>query len=88
MREDREERIHQLIALCVKNNLTPLKNAFAGFLQNVCISRFGIEKRTARNYIDSLIAGWRLDRWKQMLQENPYLTMEEKTTWITQHSPN
>ena len=81
---EKDERLTQLVALCIKNHKTPASNAFADFVIMVCAG-FGVNRRTARSYIDSLISVWRLDKWKSRVKENPYMTEEAISEWISQH---
>lgn len=84
-RRDKLDRIDQVIALCVKNNMTPDKNPFAGFVIKICSIRFGLDESTARSYIRTIISAWRGDRWKYNIKQNAYLTKEETEKWIQNH---
>jgi len=82
----KKNRIDQIVALCIKNNIPPSKNTFPGFVEKICASRFGLDKRTARSYSNTLHSAWQGDRWKFLVKENPYLTYEEIEKWIKEHS--
>lgn len=78
----RDDRISQLVALCVKNDLTPRKNAFAGKIRDWSSMRFGCSERTAKDYATTINNAWTGDRWKNFVAESEYLTEEEKQAWI------
>lgn len=82
---EREDRIDQLVTLCIKKNITPNKNTFAGFIQIASISRFAVSKHTATDYANTLVKAWNSDRWKRLARKGFYLSLEEKTEWITKH---
>lgn len=77
--------INYLIAICVKNNIPPNNVRFAGLVRKVCGDKFGMDKYKAKSYIDTLISSWRLSRWKNWIQDSPYLTLEERERWFKQH---
>lgn len=81
----KEDRVQKLIALCVKNKMSPQKNAFAGFIHKVASGTFMVTKATAKSYIHTLIEAWRLDKWKSLVSSNQYLLREEKQKWINSH---
>ena len=78
----KEQRIRQLVAVCVKKNLTPKQTAFCDFILRVTASYYGFTKRTAKQYVDILIRAYRFDVWKSLVQNNIHLEEEEKTKWI------
>jgi len=79
---ERLDRIEQLLAIMVKNNITPLKNTFTDIIIRVSASRFGASRKTAKGYSQVLIDSWRMDKWKRMVKENGYLKREEKENWF------
>jgi hypothetical protein len=81
---DKQERITTLVAVCVKNKVTPQKTAFADFIIRACASLYAFEKRTSRAYVDVLIQSWRFDRWKSYVMQNVNLSMEEQQAWMTE----
>jgi hypothetical protein len=82
---EKDQRLNQLIALCVRNNLTPNKTPFCDFIIRACASIYGYEKRTAKSYVDILISAYRFNRWQNYVQFNPHLTDGEKQAWINLH---
>jgi hypothetical protein len=82
---ERMNRIDYLIAVCVKNNITPNHNAFADLIIRTSESRFGVRRDTSKSYVDTLINAWRDDKWKYRVQNNPYLTEQEKKEWMGKH---
>jgi len=78
----KEERIRQLVAVCVKKSLTPKKTAFCDFILQVTAAYYGFSKRTAKQYVDILIRAYRFDRWKSLVDNNILLKEEEKNRWI------
>lgn len=81
-RQNKLDRIDQVIALCVKNGMTPEKNTFASFVIKTCCIRFGLDESTARSYLRTIITAWRGDRWKYNVKGNGYLSPEETKKWI------
>ena len=79
---ERLDRIEQLLAIMVKNNITPLKNTFTDIIIRVSASRFGVSRKTAKGYSQVLIDSWRMDKWERMVKENGYLRREEKENWF------
>jgi hypothetical protein len=82
---ERRDRIAQIVALCVKNNITPNNAAFADFVIRVSEARFGVRRETSKSYIAAILSAWRYDKWKTILQENVYLQEAEKQKWIQTH---
>lgn len=78
----KEQRIRQLVAVCVKKSLTPKKTAFCNFILQVTASYYGFSKRTAKQYVDILIRAFRFDRWKSLVENNVHLEKEEKKQWM------
>ena len=85
MNETKSGRILQLVAVCVKKELTPSQTGFADFIIRLSASYFQCDKRTSRSYIDTLIQAFRFDKWKSLVQQNLYLSEEEKVGWMTRH---
>jgi hypothetical protein len=81
----RQDRIHKLIALCVKNNLTPDKPGWGDRVRWLCLSQFGLAKRAARDLAATVYGAWRGDHWKCMVQQNEYLTEDQKQKWLNEH---
>ena len=77
-------RISQLVAVCVKKQKNPSKVGFADFIHQLCAAYYGVDKRTRREYVDTLIQSWRFEKWKTLVQSNTYLSMEEKNEWMKQ----
>ena len=81
----RGDVIDYLIAVCVKNNITPTRTGFADFILRACAGKFGMDKAKGKSFIDALISAWKFDRWKNHIKDNPYLTPEEKEGWFKRH---
>ena len=60
----RKERIETLRQICLKNNLTPDEIGFADKIFQICAALWGVDRRTARTYLVTLIDLWRFDQWK------------------------
>jgi len=83
----REERVLQLVALCVHNGKNPYDTTgFADFVIRACASAFGSTRRSARDYVSTLIESYRFNKWKNYVKENLYLTPEEREAWLNVHS--
>jgi hypothetical protein len=81
----REERITQLVALCVHHDKTPANTpAFADFVIQATASAFGSSKRTAKDYALTLVNCWRANKWRNYIQENLYLPEEERKRWLNE----
>jgi hypothetical protein len=74
-----------LVAICIKNNVTPDNVRFAGLIRKACASKFGYDKYKAKSFIDALISAWSFNKWKNYVEDSPYLTTEEKEWWLQQH---
>lgn len=86
MTSPREERMLQLVALCVHHDKNPSKTtAFADFIIQACASAFGSSRRTAKTYLDTLISSWRANKWRNYVQDNLYLKPEERGRWLIEH---
>ncbi|MEM1564284.1 MAG: hypothetical protein QW161_06415 [Candidatus Bathyarchaeia archaeon] len=81
-RTARGDVIDYLVGVCVKNNVTPLKTAFADFVIQACAAKFGYDKSRSKSFIDTLLSAWKHDRWTGFVRDNPYLTPQEKERWI------
>ena len=79
---DKHERLCELVAVCVKNKLTPQKNIFCDFILGACASLYGYERRTARSYVDVLLSAWRFDRWESYIQKNELLKEGDLAEWM------
>lgn len=80
----RLDRLRQLVAYCVKLNLTPSKTGFADFIIHKS-STFGVSVGTSKGYITTLVEAWHHNQWKSYIENNNYLTKEEQTKWIQTH---
>lgn len=78
----KEQRIRQLVAVCVKKSLTPKKTAFCDFILRVTAAYYSFSKRTAKQYVDILIRAYHFDRWKSLVENNIHLEKEEQNKWI------
>lgn len=81
----RGDVIDYLVGVCVKNNVTPLKTAFADFIMRACAAKFGYDRSRAKSFIDTLISAWKHDKWISFVKDNPYLQPHEKEAWIKAH---
>jgi hypothetical protein len=81
---DKHLRLSQLVAVCVKKQKTPSKVGFADFIHQLCASYYGVDKRTRREYLDTLIQSWNFEKWRTLVQSNGYLSKEEKEAWTRQ----
>ena len=79
-------RIQKLIALLVKADITPNSMKFADFVHGKVATTFGFTKETGREYLDSILAAWRQDRWNGLIEKNPFLTKQEKEAWNKNNS--
>jgi hypothetical protein len=82
----RADIINYLIAICVKNNITPKDVRFAGLIRKVCASKFGYDKYKAKSFMEVLISAWRFNKWKNYVENSHYLTEEEKRKWVQEHA--
>jgi hypothetical protein len=80
-----QDRVDQLIALCIRNNLTPANSAFVEYIRKACATRFGLEKNKAKPFVEILVSAWRGDKWKYHVHQSSYLTKEEIDQWIKTH---
>lgn len=78
--------IAQLIAICVKKDLTPKKIGFSDYIYRLCATYWVYERRTARKYVDILIQAFTFDKWKGLVKANTFLKEEEREAWIQKHS--
>lgn len=81
----RKDRIQQIIALCIKNDITPSQSTCSGFVRKICSARFALGKDTARSYTETVFSAWKADHWKFLVTGNPYLTEEEIEKWPKTH---
>ena len=79
---ERQDRIEQLLAIMVKNEITPRRIAFTDIVIRVSAMKFAVFLETAKEYAQVLIDAWRADKWESMVKENGYLTSEEKEKWF------
>jgi hypothetical protein len=87
MSNAREDRINQLVAVCVHNNKNPTNTAgFADFIIKVCNSVFGCNRQTAKEYVRTLVSNFRLDKWCSIVQKSTYLNENERSMWLHEHS--
>lgn len=82
----KEQRLKQLVAVCVKKGLNPKKTMFCNFILQVTAVYYQFSKRTAKQYVDILIRAYHFDKWNSLVTNNPYLEKEEQNKWITQLS--
>lgn len=78
-------KIAQLVAICVKKGMTPKKNGFCDFILNITASYWGFEKRTAKKYVDILIRSFQGDKWQYIVKDNLFLKEEEREEWMNIH---
>jgi len=78
----KEQRLRQLVAVCVKKGLNPKKTMFCNYILQVTAVYYQFSKRTAKQYVDILIRAWHFDKWKSMVENNEYLEKEEQNEWI------
>lgn len=69
MLTDRQERLKTLARLAVENDLSPLKNTFAGFIIKVCCTNYGLSRIVAKQDLGSLVTAWNGDKWKTLLHD-------------------
>lgn len=81
----RQDYISYLVAISVKNNITPAKVGFADYIIKACAAKFSMDKYKAKSYINTLISTWRFNKWKRHVEESPYLTEAEKERWFREH---
>lgn len=82
MSNERFSRLHEIVAVAIKNQITPQKIGFADFVIRFAESKYGVSKSTAKSYVITLVDAWRHDRWITMVRDNPNLTPEEKREWM------
>jgi hypothetical protein len=86
MSDVKQDRIAQIIAVCVKNKVDPYsRNNFADIVFAACAQLFGIEKKACKPYLDVVITTWRTNRWKRYVETNPYLSKEVVEAWMIAH---
>jgi len=77
----RLDRLKQIIAYAVKNNIKGTDTKFASCVIQVCAS-FGIHKKTGREYLETLITAYKFNKWKSYLIHNKYIEKEDVENWI------
>jgi len=81
----RLDRLRQIVSQAVKLDKKPTDTGFADFVLG-SIACFGLSPACARGYIETLLQAYRHDKWKSYLQNNTYLTEEEKQKWLDVNS--
>jgi len=81
----RLDRLRQIVAECIKRDLTPNKIGFADFI-NRKVAEFGLRPQTAREYCVTLGRAWDYNKWISYVRHNDYLSREEQERWIKQIS--
>lgn len=69
MFSDRKERLRTLARLAKENKLNPDMNTFAGFILRVVCTQFGLTRTSANQDLDSLVIGWKADKWESLLDD-------------------
>jgi len=82
----RLDRLRQIVAVCLKNNLNPNVTGFSDYVINYIASNYGLRPQTAREHVKTLIDAWHHNAWNSYIKHNPYLTEEEKQKWIKKPS--
>jgi hypothetical protein len=85
MSESSFDRRAYLVALAVKNDVTPAKNTFVAFARKT-YTRFPVSKRTLKEEIDIVVSAWYRDRWISIIEASPYFNREETDEWKRKHS--
>ena len=56
--QQRLDRLRQIVAELIKRNITPRDTTFANVVQGIAAS-FGVSKKTASDYLDTLLKSWK-----------------------------
>lgn len=81
----RLDRLRQIVAECIKRDLTPKRTGFADFVIRKA-SELGLRPQTAREYIITLGKAYYHNKWRSYVRYNDYLSKEEQDRWIEQTS--
>jgi hypothetical protein len=80
-----QEHTDAVVALSIKNQTDPNKNTWMAFAKRVITQKFGCDEKTLKWDIDNLISQWSFDKWKTLVDSNPYLDATETEAWINSH---
>jgi hypothetical protein len=75
------DRRQYVIALAVKNDVTPAKNTFVAFAKKIYNTKFPVSKRILKQEIDIIVSAWYCDRWNSIIEDSPYFNREETDQW-------
>lgn len=80
-----QDRLNYVVALAIKNRVTPDANSFVQFARNIYISKFKASKQVMKADIDMLVSAWRSDHWRLLVDGSPYFNREETEEWKRTH---
>ena len=85
--QSRIDRLRQLVATCIKAGRLPgqRRAGLADFVLNAAAT-LGLTPQTCRAYLRTLIHAWNHDRWRSYVENNPYLTEEQRETFLEQQT--
>jgi hypothetical protein len=76
------DRIDLLVALAIKNNISPYKNSFPAFARAVLITKCQVSTTVANNELKTALSAWAADKWASHIKNNPCgITREEIDKW-------
>lgn len=73
--------MRQIVAELIRRDITPNSNNFADVVRSLCAG-FGLRTATTRDYVQTLINAFKYLKWKPFVENNDYLTPEEKQAWL------
>lgn len=79
--QGRIERLRAIVAELVRRNVTPDKTGFADLVY-MLVASYGLRTETAKDYVDTLIKAYKLNKWLSFIKYNDYLTEDEKQRWM------
>jgi len=82
----RYDRLMRIVAELMIEEITPRHILYGTKVAQISCGLFGVNRRTARQYAQSLGASWRRYRWLNFVKGNPYLPEEVKERWIKRYS--
>jgi hypothetical protein len=77
----REDRLSRLVAVSVKANKTPNTVGFKETIRNAC-SVINLSKHQIQDMVDTLITIYSVNRWNDLVKNNPCLSESEKIAWL------
>lgn len=81
---ERLDRLRKIVAECIHRGFIPSKVGWADLVNRVG-SSFGVTPLTIQGYIKTLADSYSYNQWLSYVQNNDYLTKEEREAWIKTH---